>query len=62
MSLGRLDKFLIVTIILDVMLLTLSPYFVPPLDGRVYGILAVLVVSPILAYLIVYRLFDRVRT
>ena len=57
MAFKHFDKFLIITIILDVILLNFSRYFVPPLEPTTYGIIAVGGVSPLIAYLIVYKAF-----
>lgn len=51
----RTNKFLVGTILLDVALLALLQFLQPPGDSRVYSILAIVVVSPLLAYLIIYR-------
>lgn len=56
------NKFLVGTILLDVAFLALLQVLQPPGDPRVYSVLAIVVVSPILAYLIVYRWDPAVRS
>lgn len=50
------SQFLVATIVLDVFLLIFSNVVNPPGDPEIYGIVGIFVVSPLLAYFIVYRL------
>lgn len=49
------SEFLVGTILLDVVLLALLRFLQPPGDPRMYSLLAIVVVSPILSYLAVYQ-------
>ncbi len=51
----RSSEFLVTTILLDVVLIGLLQIVQPPGDPRVYMIAALVVVSPLLAYLFAYR-------
>lgn len=56
------SKFIVATILLDVVLLGLLQIVPLPGDPRIYNFIAILVVSPLLAYLIVSRVeFGRSR-
>jgi len=49
------SKFIVLTILLDVVLLGLLQLFPLPGDPRIYNFVAILVISPLLAYLVVSR-------
>lgn len=54
----RFDRFLIATIVIDVVLLGVSSRVAPPIDPELLGVVLLFGVSPLLAYLLVYRLLD----
>lgn len=54
----KFDKFLIATIVIDVLLLGLSSGLTLPVSPEIYGVIVLFGVSPLLAYLLVYRLLD----
>ncbi|QIO25207.1 hypothetical protein [Haloarcula sp. JP-L23] len=51
----QLSKVIVATILLDVVLLGLLQLVHLPGDPRIYNFVAILVISPLLAYLIVFR-------
>ena len=55
---GKFDRFLIATIVFDVILLAVGGRLAPPIDPAVYGAILLFVVSPLLSYVVVYRLLD----
>ena len=54
----KFDKFLIATIVIDVLLLGLSSGLAIPIPPEIYGVIVLFGVSPLLAYLVVYRVLD----